>query len=439
MMKIGQIIFFIVAVALFACAPKKKEEVKQQTQNSQAAVQTPKVSFDSLSLAIFDVQTYDGDRILEKGKAFLVAPDILAAPFYLFESATRAQATPFQGGTPIEVTQYWIADRINGIILLKVNNLKLPLLKFYTNPTIQNVKTYIVGKKNGNTLPLMTGKCSQEKVVQGSKLFNISNVVDGLTRGMPVFVSTGAVLGMATFQDVVYERTYFAIPGNQIMELMGKKPASPKALKSFSDPNSERNSKIKKIILQTDYGDISIRLYNETPEYRDNFVKLVEQGFYDSLLFHRVIRDFGIQTGAADSRYALPDDPVGYRGPGYTLPAHIIPGLYHKRGAIGIPRKPDNENHERRADGSQFYIVTGRKYLDEELNEFEKKNNIKFTAEQREVYKTIGGAPHLDGTYTVFGEVVSGLDVADRMTNVATGNDYRPMKDIRLKKVIIEY
>jgi peptidyl-prolyl cis-trans isomerase A (cyclophilin A) len=156
------------------------------------------------------------------------------------------------------------------------------------------------------------------------------------------------------------------------------------------------------------------------------FIKLVKENYYDSLLIHRVISNFGIQTGAADTRYAEEGDLVGWKGPGYTLPAHIVPGLFHKRGMIGSPRKPDTQNQRRRADGSQFYIVTGRKYFDKGLNDIEEENDYKFTAEQRQVYKTIGGAPHLDGTYTIFGEVISGMEVADKIVQVETNRQWRP-------------
>jgi cyclophilin family peptidyl-prolyl cis-trans isomerase len=202
----------------------------------------------------------------------------------------------------------------------------------------------------------------------------------------------------------------------------------------ISDAN---NTKIKGLLIETEYGNITIRLYNSTPQYRDNFIKLVRENYYDGLLIHRVIKGFGIQSGAADTRYSEPDDVVGWKGPGYTLPAHFAPGLYHKRGVVGAPRKPDTENVRLRSDGSQFYIVTGRLYNDKELDDLEMEMKHKFTEEQRNTYKTIGGSPHLDGTYSIFGEVISGLEVADQISLVEVKSDFRPKKDIRVKKIRI--
>ena len=226
-----------------------------------------------------------------------------------------------------------------------------------------------------------------------------------------------------------------------IADLYKKRSARPEPLRnlksSADQATSAANSRIKGLLIETSYGNIRIRLFNQTPEYRDNFIALVRENYYDSLLIHRVIKGFGIQSGAADTRYATKDDVVGWKGPGYTLPAHVVPGLFHSRGMIGSPRKPDRENSKRRSDGSQFYIVTGRTYNDAELDEIEKENQHHFTAEQRQVYKTIGGAPHLDGTYTIFGEVTEGLSVADRISQVEVDSEFRPLDDIRVKRISI--
>jgi len=192
----------------------------------------------------------------------------------------------------------------------------------------------------------------------------------------------------------------------------------------------------KDILLQTTMGDIVIRLSDSTPLHRDNFLKLVKAGYYDSVLFHRVIKNFMIQGGDPDSKHAKPGGPLGEGGPDYTIPAEFRTTLFHKKGVIAAAR---NNNPEKASSGSQFYIVQGKIFTDAGLDSVEtfRLNGRKIPADQREVYKTIGGAPHLDQNYTVFGEVVKGLDVVDKIASVATstGPDRdRPLQDVRIMK-----
>ncbi len=191
------------------------------------------------------------------------------------------------------------------------------------------------------------------------------------------------------------------------------------------------------VLLQTPYGDMVIELYDATPLHRDNFLKLADEGFYDSLLFHRVIEGFMIQGGDPQSRNARPGQPLGSGGPGYTIPAEIRDTLFHVKGALAAARQGDAVNPEKRSSGSQFYIVQGRKFSDEELDRIEAQMGLRFTPEQRQAYKTIGGAPFLDGNYTVFGRVVSGLDVIDKIAAQATDGNDRPKQDVWMKVVVI--
>ena len=153
-------------------------------------------------------------------------------------------------------------------------------------------------------------------------------------------------------------------------------------------------------LIKTSLGNIKIKLYNETPKHRDNFIKLVNEGFYNGSIFHRVINQFMIQGGGAKN---------GTEDVGYTLPAEIKSNLFHKKGALAAARMPDQINPNKESSGSQFYIVQGRKYTDAELDAMETRLNRKFSTEERDAYKTIGGTPHLDGAYTIFGEVIEGL------------------------------
>lgn len=195
-----------------------------------------------------------------------------------------------------------------------------------------------------------------------------------------------------------------------------------------------------RVEFQTTMGTFVVTLFNETPLHRDNFLKLVREGYYDGLLFHRVIRDFMVQTGDPDSREAPAGKRLGEGGPGYTLPAEIDPFLYHWRGVVAAAREPDNVNPERRSSGSQFYIVWGKVQTPEDLsavNEVIKENTngaTEITPERYQVYRSLGGTPHLDGQYTVFGEVTSGLKVIKKMQAVKTDRNDRPLEDVRIIK-----
>jgi len=192
-------------------------------------------------------------------------------------------------------------------------------------------------------------------------------------------------------------------------------------------------------LMQTTMGDMVIRLSDSTPLHRDNFLKLVKVGFYDSILFHRVIKNFMIQGGDPNSKRAVAGEPLGNGGPGYTIPAEFRKTLFHKKGALAAARTGDNVNPEKASSGSQFYIAQGKVFTDAGLDSVEtfRLNGRKIPADQREVYKTIGGIPHLDQGYTVYGEVVKGLDVLDKIAAVQTsrGQDRdRPLQDVRIIK-----
>lgn len=237
-----------------------------------------------------------------------------------------------------------------------------------------------------------------------------------------------------------------------------------------------------RVKIQTSLGDIVVRLYDETPVHRDNFVKLAKDGYYDGTLFHRVIKDFMIQGGDPNSKGAPAGKRLGTGGPDYTLEAEIKDGLFHKRGALAAARQGDEVNPERRSSGSQFYIVWGQVYKEGQLRQFSKQLKMQrmqeifnglaaehrdeimqmrrernrvalqelqdklaaeaetraaeyagLTDEQLKIYSTVGGTPHLDGQYTVFGEVEEGLEVVEMIQNSATAGDDRPMDDITMK------
>lgn len=243
-----------------------------------------------------------------------------------------------------------------------------------------------------------------------------------------------------------------------------------------------------KVKIQTTLGDIIVRLYDETPQHRDNFVKLAKDGYYDGTLFHRVIKDFMIQGGDPDSKGAPAGKMLGVGGPDYTIEAEIKSGLYHKRGALAAARQGDEVNPERRSSGSQFYIVWGQVYNEGQLRQFSKQMEMQqmqavfntlakehhdeimqmrrernraglqelqeklaaeaeaqvkaqgagMTDEQRAIYSTVGGTPHLDGQYTVFGEVEEGLDIVEMIQQSKTARGDRPVDDIEMRVVVME-
>lgn len=184
-----------------------------------------------------------------------------------------------------------------------------------------------------------------------------------------------------------------------------------------------------KFIIHTDYGDIKGYLYNDTPKHRDNFVKLVNEGWYDGSVFHRVINEFMIQGGHSGS---------GQADPGYKIPAEILPNHFHKKGALAAARMGDPVNPERESSGSQFYIVQGRVFNDPTLDMMEQQSGKEFTEEQRKAYSTVGGTPHLDGAYTVFGQIADGFDVIDKIAAVKTQPGDRPVNEVKMTIEIIE-
>jgi peptidyl-prolyl cis-trans isomerase B (cyclophilin B) len=193
----------------------------------------------------------------------------------------------------------------------------------------------------------------------------------------------------------------------------------------------------KDIQMKTDSGILILRLSDATPLHRDNFIKLVKSKYYNDIAFHRVIAGFMIQAGDENTK-AKPDSNKFLKS--YTLPAEITPGLFHKKGMLAAARMGDSLNPKRESSGVQFYIVQGRVYTDKSLDSVQtyRLNGRKIPSEQREVYKTMGGAPHLDQTYTIFGELVSGFDVLDKIANTKTNgrrSGDKPLVDIRIKKV----
>lgn len=270
------------------------------------------------------------------------------------------------------------------------------------------------------------------------------------------------------------------------LALMALTACSAGSKKQSSNMENEKRTRVK---LETTLGNITVALYNETPKHRDNFIKLVKEGVYDSTLFHRVIKQFMIQAGDPDSKNASDTAMLGNGDVGYTIPAEFNPKFFHKKGVLAAARQGDDVNPEKASSGCQFYIVTGRKFTEPQLLGMENKINeqreevifdslahqhmkeiykmrkagdnagllelqdsleaearaladkeekFRFTPEQVKAYSTVGGAPHLDGSYTVFGEVVEGMDVVEKIETAKTNRADRPLTNIRILKASLE-
>lgn len=199
----------------------------------------------------------------------------------------------------------------------------------------------------------------------------------------------------------------------------------------------KKRDRKKDILLKTSMGEIVLRLFDATPLHRDNFIRLVKTGYYDSVLFHRVIQNFMIQSGDPNSKNAETGKPLGNGGPAKTIPAEFVPELFHKKGMLAAARTGDNVNPQKASSGSQFYIVQGKQFTDEAMDSVERVRLFgrKLPQAHRTVYKTIGGTPQLDQNYTVFGEVVGGIEVVDSIaaTPTSKGQDKdRPLTDVRI-------
>ncbi|MBK9014676.1 MAG: peptidylprolyl isomerase [Saprospiraceae bacterium] len=190
--------------------------------------------------------------------------------------------------------------------------------------------------------------------------------------------------------------------------------------------------------IETEFGTMTVQLSNATPQHRDNFLKLAEEGYFDGMLFHRVIEGFMLQGGDPDSKTAKPDQALGMGGPSYTVPAEFVDSLVHVKGALCAARQGDQVNPQKRSSGSQFYIVQGKPLTVQELSMIEAGKGIRYTKEQRDAYTSVGGAPSLDRDYTVFGRVIKGLEVIDKIAAAETDPRDRPKTDVKMKIRVIK-
>ena len=254
----------------------------------------------------------------------------------------------------------------------------------------------------------------------------LTAIIKNMHKILSIILVTGLLLIATLCKSQTLKKTVRKLPAHTAENALHKKALVAAIMKKAPGV---------RVKITTSLGDIIVRLYDKTPGHRDNFVKLVNDHFYDSLLFHRVINGFMIQGGDPNSKDAAPGVMLGEGGAGYTIPAELDSSLYHKRGALAAAR---DDNPEKASSGCQFYIVQGKKLSDSELDMVEIKNEIKFSPAKRMTYKMIGGTPFLDMRYTVFGEVEMGIEVVDKIAVQEVDSNNRPLTDISMKMEVMK-
>ncbi len=407
----------------------------QKSNISKEEYSRPKGSYKRSIKGMVSIETYDHySRILKRGYGFYIGSKEIITNLDLVKGSYKVKVASVGTEDYKDIAGYTAYSIEKNMVILK--------------SWMENLNYFHLDKAISQIPDSVAGLYRKSKKIYAPK-FKVGEMVklDSLTyyhldrsslSGQPAFTFMHHIVGMVQSKMVDDVEQSILIPASEIIELsrhQQKQAASVYDLKTKTNKVYPSYKFVKGLKMITSMGDVEFKLYNETPVFRDNFIKLVSDQFYDSLLVHRILTNFLIQTGAADSKYADKDDVVGWQGPGYMLKTDIAPEKFHKRGAVAMSKLPESRNPKNLTDGSQFYIVSGRVFNDDELDKIEKDRNGKFTPEQRKVYTSVGGAPHLDGDYVVFGEVTSGMDVVDKIAALKTYGEDRPVTDVRVLKI----
>lgn len=334
---------------------------------------------------------------------------IVAVPLSAVRLSASAHLSPIGKKTIYGVSGYVAYDFASDIALLLVGH-KQKERSMLVADSLSTDSLFCISERSGRIFKTALGSEDSE----GGGAFSASGRLHGIVNGRREFVC-----------------------GARLAQLLNKKDSLASQLHTLrrkSDKVYPQLRNVQHMLVRTTMGNFCIRLHADVPEFADNFIRLATDGYYDSLLIHRVMPNFLIQTGAADSRHAAADDPVGWDGPGYTIATQPTPNHLHVRGAVAASKPPESKNPHNRSDGGQFYVVVGAKYSEAELNKMARDYHKTFSATQKRVYGSVGGAPHLDGDYTVFGEVSAGMDVVERIAAVELNGD-RPQKDVRVLSI----
>ena len=408
MIKLLYILTIIICIA--GCSEEKTTKTKASTTTAKPTYYARNID-NMVRITSYD---FYGQKIAE-AQGVYIAKDVVVTPLAWIKGAFSAKINTMKNRQAFNVFGYVAVDLDEGLVALRVaRRQKEALAPIDTTIISSNDTLYTLDYKRNNinkTIVNIVDDGLQTNLAIGSAIFDEAGNLRGIADKDKRVISSKIISNLAKNCGENHENLY------------SRRLKSNKVYPSYKTISGFR--------IRTSMGNISIALYNQTPTYRDNFIRLVCDDFYDSLLVHRVLPNYLIQSGAADSRHAKKDDLVGWQGPGYTLPMERAKGLFCKRGAVCASKLPEDHNASNRSDGSQFFIISGRKFSNKDLDDIEKEYHKHFSAAQREAYTTIGGAPYLDDDYTVFGYVTSGMDVVDRIAAVEVNGD-RPKQDIRV-------
>lgn len=423
--------FILLLVALMpSCnSSKKKQDSQEETTEQKTAAYRTNIK-NTVDLEIYDQYA----RKVHETKGTLLEGNIIAAPLNLVQGNYSVKCK-FLGRSvePISGGYYKYSFKKN-LVLLNVTGSKQPFTahlstlkgdNFYSL-VLEEGKIRVVTFETGNRVELDSVRFYpiNRSVPVGTSVFNDQHKVVGMINEIPINGKDSTVL----------------LPIEELLPLLpaaGAKKHGIGNLRLKSDKIYAQADKISGFKVRTTAGSFTFKVYPDLTVYKENMIKLVSDQFYDSLLIHRVIHNFLIQTGAADTKYAKKGDPIGWKGPGYMLPTIIKSKYIHKRSAVAMSKPPEYQNPDNLTSGSQFYIITGRTFNDQELKDYEELKGFTYTSEQRNMYNIIGGAAYLDNDYAVIGEVTSGMNIVDKIAGVPIGDDERPLADIRILEIDI--
>ncbi len=423
----------IFSIALFIACNSTQKEAKQQEESSEQKAKIYRANVKNTA----DIEVFDQyARSVATGKATLMDGNILAVPLHLVQGNYSVKCK-FLGKSiqPMAGGYYQYSFKAN-LLLLNITGGKQDFVAPAT--TFSGAPYYALTLEEGKirVVNLETGTPFTQDSVQ------FVPTTRALPAGTSVFNSNHALVGMFNTVKVQGHDSIVILPIQEIKRLLPAQKVAPKSISNLrlkTDKVYPKAEKVKGFTVHTTSGNFTFKIYEDLPEYKDNMIKLASDGYYDSLLVHRVIHNFLIQTGAADTKYAKKGDPVGWQGPGYMLPTIIKNKYIHKRSAVAMSKPPAYKNPDNRTSGSQFYIITGRTFSDEELNDYETLKKFKYTTAQRNLYKTVGGAAYLDNDYAVIGEVTTGMQVVDKIAGAPIDEDERPLADIRILSIELLY